>query len=181
MIHQATLAYNKALIRSAALAFVWHTCGPLFVIAVVLIAVGLGWLLAMGDYSWHTGSLATCLLFAVAMAAALYFTHYRSALMKLRNMGTPLAGLVVEESSFSMTTDIGRNTLRWASITMVWCLPGFWMCFFSRAQFFVIPLASVSPEMQAFMRVRVQAAGGKVIDKTEAGVRVRRAVASPTN
>ena len=169
MIHQATLAYNKMLIRSAALAFVWHTFGPLFVIVVVFIAVCLGWLLAMGDYSWHTGSLATCLLIAIAMAAALYFTHYRSAMVKLHNMGMPLAGLVVEDSSFSMTTGIGRNTLRWASITSVWCLPGFWMCFSSKTQFFVIPLASVSPEMQAFMRVRVQAAGGKVTDKAGVG------------
>ena len=46
------------------------------------------------------------------------------------------------------------------------------MCFFSKAQFFIIPLASVSPEMQAFMRVRVQAAGGMVIEKSEAGMRV---------
>jgi len=181
MMHQATLAYNEALVRRAALAFVWHTCGPLFVIGVAFVAVSLGWLLAMGDYSWHTGSLATCLLFVVAMAASLYVTHYRSAMVKLRNMGTPLAGLVAEDSTFSMTTGIGRNTLRWASISTVWCLPGFWMCFFSKAQFFIIPLASVSPEMQAFMRVRVQAAGGKVIDKSEAGMRVKRAVTNPTN
>ncbi len=34
MIHQATLAYDEKLIRRAAIAFVWHTCGPLFVIGV---------------------------------------------------------------------------------------------------------------------------------------------------
>ena len=181
MMHQATLAYNETLIRRAALAFVWHSCGPLFLLTVAFISMCLGWLLAIGDTSWHTGALATGLLFAILMAATLYVTHYRSAMVKLRNMGTPLAGLVVEDSSFSMTTGMGRNASRWASITAVWCLPGFWLCFFSRAQFFVIPLASVSPEMQAFMRGRVQAAGGKVIDKTELGVRIKRAVASPTN
>ncbi len=165
MMHQATLAYDRGLIRRAALAFVWHTCGLGFVVAIALVASGLAWLLAMGDYSWHTGSLATCLLFAIATAAALYVTHYRSAMVKLANMGTPLAGLVVEDATFSITTGIGRNTLRWASITAVWCLPGFWMCFFSKAHFFIIPLASVSPEMQAFMRVRVQAAGGRVLEK----------------
>lgn len=169
MMHQATLAYDTCLIRRAALAFVWHTCGPLYVIAVAFITISLAWLLAVGDYSWHTGSLATCLLFAIAMAAALYVTHYRSATVKLAKMGTPLAGLVVEDATFSMATGIGRNTMRWASITAVWCLPGFWMCFFSKAQFFIIPLASVSPEMQAFMRVRVQAAGGRVLEKAGIG------------
>ena len=170
MMHQATLAYDKCLIQRAALAFVWHTCGLGFVIAVVFIATALAWLLSIGDYSWFTGSLASCLLFAVAMAAALYVTHYRSAMVKLTNMGTPLAGLVVEDATFSITTGISRNTLRWAAITAVWCLPGFWMCFFSKAQFFIIPLASVSPEMQAFMRVRVQAAGASVTEKTAVGV-----------
>lgn len=165
MIHQATLAYDETLIRRSSLAFVWHTCGPLFVAAAAFVAFGLVWLLALGDRSWQIGSLATSLLFASAMVAALYFSHYRSALARLRRMGTPLAGLVVEDSSFSITTGIGRTTLRWATITTVWCFPGFWLLFFSKAQFFTVPIASLSPEMQAFILVRVQAAGGKVTDK----------------
>ncbi len=170
MMHQATLAYNEPLIRRAALAFVWHNCGLLFVVAIALVAIGLSWLLAVGDYSWHTGSLATTLIFAIAMPASLYFSHYRNVMTKLRNMGAPLAGLEVEDSSFSITTGIGRTTLRWASITTVWCLPGFWLLFFSKAQFFTVPIASLSTEMQAFMLLRVQASGGKVMDKPEPGV-----------
>ncbi len=165
MIHQATLAYDDALIRRAVFAFVWHTCGMLFVAAIAFVAISLVWLLALGDRSWHIGSLATSLIFALAMVAGLYFSHYRNAMAKLRNMGTPLAGLVVEDSSFSITTGIGRTTLRWATITTVWRFPGFWLLFFSKGQFFTVPIASISPEMQAFMLVRVQASGGKVISK----------------
>ena len=168
MMHQATLAYDETLIRRAAFAFVWHTCGVLFVVAVAFVAISLVWLLALGDRSWRIGSLATSLLFALAMVAALYISHYRNAMGKLRDMGTPLAGLVVEDSSFSITTGIGRTTLRWATITTVWRFPGFWLMFFSKAQFFTVPIASLSPEMQAFMLVRVQASGGKVMDKPAA-------------
>ena len=167
-MHQATLAYDEKLIRRAAFAFVWHTCGILFVVAIVFVASSLAWLLAIGDRSWHIGALATSLIFALAMVAALYVSHYRNAMAKLRDMGTPLAGLVVEDSTFSITTGIGRTTLRWASITQVWRFPGFWLMFFSKAQFFTVPIASVSPEMQAFMLVRVQASGGKVMDKAAA-------------
>ena len=154
MMHQATLAYDETLIRRAAFAFVWHTCGVLFVVAVAFVAISLMWLLALGDRSWRIGSLATSLLFALAMVARLYISHYRNAMGKLRDMGTPLAGLVVEDSSFSITT--------------VWHFPGFWLMFFSKAQFFTVPIASLSPEMQAFMLVRVQASGGKVMDKPAA-------------
>ncbi len=165
MMHQATLAYDQSLVRRAAFAFVWHTCGVLFVVAFAFVTISLVWLLALGDRSWHIGTLATTLLFALAMVVALYFSHYRNAMTKLRNMGTPLAGLVVEDASFSITTSIARTTLRWASITSVWRFPGFWLIFFSKAQFFTVPIASLSPEMQAFMLVRVQASGGKVMDK----------------
>ena len=170
MMHQATLAYDETLIRRAAFAFVWHTCGLFFLVTVAFIAISLMWLLALGDRSWHIGCLATSLIFALAMVAALYFSHYRNAMAKLRNMGMPLAGLVVEDSSFSIATGIGRTTLRWATITTVWRCPGFWLLFFSKAQFFTVPIASLSPEMQAFMLVRVQASGGKVMDKPAARV-----------
>lgn len=174
MIHQATLSYNEALIRRAAFAFVWHTCGVLFVVAVAIVAISLVWLLAMGDRSWHIGSLATTLLFASAMVTMLYLSHYRNAMAKLRNMGTPLAGLVVEDSSFSIATSTGRTTLCWATITAVWRFPGFWLLFFSKAQFLTVPIASLSPEMQAFILERVRASGGKVMDKPAALVARRR-------
>ena len=166
MMHQATLAYNETLIRRAAIAFAWHTCGLPFVVGLTFIAISLVWLLVLGDYSWRTGSLATSLLFAIAMVAALYFSHYRNAMAKLRDMGAPLAGLEVEDATFSITTGIGRTTLRWATITKVWRFPGFWLLFFSKAQFLTVPIASLSPEMQAFMLVRVRASGGMVADKT---------------
>ena len=170
MMHQATLAYDETMIRRAALAFVWHTCGMLFAAAIAFVAISLVWLVALGDRSWHIGSLATSLIFALAMVGRLYFSHYRNAMAKLRSMGTPLAGLVVEDSSFLITTGIGRTTLRWATITTVWRFPGFWLLFFSKGQFFTVPTASISPEMQAFMLVRVQASGGKVITRPTANV-----------
>ena len=165
MIHQAALAYDETLIRRSSFAFIWHTCGLLFVAAVPLVAFGVAWLLALGDRSWQIGSLATTLIFASASVATVYFSLYRNALAKLRCMGTPLAGLVVEDASFSITTSIGRTTLQWATITKVWRFPGFWLLFFSKAQFFTVPIASLSPEMQTFIVVRVQAAGGKVMEK----------------
>ena len=165
MIHQATLAYNETLIRRSSFAFVWHTCGLPFVAGVPLLAFGIVWLVALGDRSWQIGSLATTLIFASAIVATVYFSQYRNALTKLRCMDTPLAGLVVEDATFSITTGTGRNTLRWATITKVWRFPGFWLLFFSKAQFFTVPIASLSPEMQAFILVRVKAAGGKVMEK----------------
>lgn len=170
MMHQATLAYDKTLMRRAAFAFVWHTCGLAFLITVVLITISLAWLLALGDRSWHIGCLATSLVFALATVAALYFSHYQNGMTKLRDMGMPLVGLIVEDSSFSITTGTARTTLRWSTVTAVWRFPGFWLMCFSKLQFFTVPIASLSPEMRTFMLLRVRASGGKVMDEQAACV-----------
>ena len=162
MSHEANLHYDRALIKSAVLAFWKRSIGIGFSIALLVVAIRLTFLLIRGDKSWVVGALATCLMFSLAFAAALYFVHYRNALNKLRDMGAPQAHFLAEESSFTVTSGMGSSTLRWSAITEVWRFPAFWLLFFSKAQFVTLPLAALNPEMKTFILERVRAAGGTI-------------------
>jgi hypothetical protein len=163
MSYETTLIYTEPLVRQAVLAFWRRSIGIGYVIALVVSAFILGLLIAQGNTSWLIGSLATALAFGVLIAALLYVVHYRNSLRKFREMGSPHATLLVEESSFTIGSSIGTATLQWSAIKELWQFSGVWLLLYSRAQFSTLPLTDLSPEMQAFILQRVQAAGGKIV------------------
>lgn len=165
MTHEATLIYDRPLLKRAVLAFWKRSVGLGVFIALALVGFGLVSLLQRGDASWVVGALATCAALAIVFVIALYVVHYRNVMCKLRDMGKPQAQFRAEESSFTFTSGVGTSTMRWSMVTEVWCFPDFWLMLFSKAHFVTIPLASLAPEMQAFVIERVRASGGKILPR----------------
>src|SRR6266536_679041 len=116
MSHEATLIYSEPLLRQAVFAFWRRSVGVGFVVALTVVALSLGALLAQGSASWLVGALAAVLVVGVAFAVALYFVHYRGSLRKFRAMGSPPATFRAEESSFTISSGIGTTTLQWSAV-----------------------------------------------------------------
>jgi hypothetical protein len=162
MSHEATLIYSEPLLRAAVLAFWRRSIGVSFVVVLTFLAVSFGVLVAQGEASWLIGALATVLVMGVAFPAALYFFHYRNSLRKFREMGNPHATFCAEDSTFTISSGIGTTTLQWSAVKELWQFSSVWLLLYSKAQFSTLPLACLSPEMQAFIAQHVRAAGGKV-------------------
>jgi hypothetical protein len=162
MSHQTTLIYTEPVLRQAVFAFWRRSVGVGFIIALAVVALSLGALIAQGAASWLVAALSTVLVVGVAFAVALYVVHYRNSLRKFRELGSPQATFRAEESSFTISSGIGITTLQWSAVKEVWQFPGVWLLLYSKAQFSTLPVACLSPEMQAFVLQRVRAAGGKV-------------------
>jgi YcxB-like protein len=162
MSHEVTLRYNEPLLRRAVVCFWWRTVGPGYVIAQVILAACLVWLMLNGDRSWLSGALAMCFVMGIAVPVAVFVVHYRNSMRKFRAMGEPEATFTAGESSFSLASRLGSSTAPWSAITEVWQFPTFWLLFFSRAQFSTVPLADITPETKAFILERVEASGGKI-------------------
>lgn len=162
MFHQATLIYTEPLLREAVFAFWRRSVGAGFLVALTVVALSLGILVAQSGTSWLIGALATILLVGFAVAAAVYFVHYRNSLRKFREMGSPQATFRAEESSFTISSNIGVTTLQWSAVKELWQFPNVWLLLYSKAQFSTLPLACLPPEMRAYVVQRIQAAGGKV-------------------
>jgi YcxB-like protein len=162
MSHETTLFYSEALLRQAVFAFWRRSVGVGFIVALLVGALGLIVLIVQGVASWLAGALAAVLVLGIGFAAAVYFVHYRKSLRKFRQMDKPQATFRADESSFTMSSDIGTTTLQWSAVKELWQFPSVWLLLYSKAQFSTLPLACLSPETQAYIVQRVRASGGKV-------------------
>ena len=162
MPHEATLIYSTTLLRQAVFAFWRRSVGIGFFVALLIAALGLIVLVALGQSSWIIGGLATVLAVGMAFAIVVYVVHYRRSLQKFRQMNSPQATFRAEESSFTMVSDIGTTTLQWSAVKELWQFSNVWLLLYSKAQFTTLPLACLPPETQAYIVQCVRAAGGKV-------------------
>ena len=162
MPHEATLIYSTVLLRQAVFAFWWRSVGVGFFVALFIAAIGLAVLVALGQASWIIGVLATVLVAGIGFAVAVYVVHYRNSLRKFRQMDTPRSTFRAEESSFTMSSDIGTTTLQWSTVKELWQFPSVWLLLYSKSQFTTLPVACLSPETQAYIVQCVRTAGGKV-------------------
>jgi hypothetical protein len=163
MHFETTLTYSVPLLRQAVFAFWRRTVGPGFWVALLLVGASLGFLVAQGASSWLAGVVGTVFVAAVLFVTAIYVVHWCNALAKLRGMGSPSATFSAGESSFTMSSGAGSATLQWSAVTELWETPAVWLLLYSKAHFSTLPVACMPPEMQAFIRQRVQAAGGKIV------------------
>lgn len=162
MPHEATLIYSTTLLRQAVFAFWRRSVGGGFFVALLIAAIGLVVLVALGQASWIIGVLATVLAVGIGFAAAVYIVHYRNSLRKFRQMDTPRSMFRADESSFTMSSDIGTTTLQWSTVKELWQFQSVWLLLYSKSQFTTLPIECMSPETQAYIVQCVRAAGGKV-------------------
>jgi YcxB-like protein len=162
MSHEATLIYSEALLRQAVFAFWRRTVGVSFLIALVVAALGLGILVAQDVSSWLIAGLGSVLVLGVVFATAVYVVHYKKSLRKFRQMEKPQATFRADESSFTVSSDVGTTTLQWSAVKELWQFPSVWLLLYSKSQFTTLPIECLSPETQAYIVQCVRTAGGKV-------------------
>lgn len=132
------------------------------IVSVVVMSALLAWRLAEGDKSWRVGLLAAVVGLGIIMPLAVFLVHYKNSMSKFREMASPMATLVAEESSFTLSSDRGTSTLRWDAIKEVWRFETYWLLLFSKAHFATLPLEGISEQMRSYLLERVRTAGGKI-------------------
>src|SRR5262249_2247277 len=140
MQHRATLNYTERLVEKAVRLFWLRTVGYGELVAIVAMIALLAWRLIEGDRSWIVGVLSTFLFLSIAIPVAIYSGHYRNSVGKFKQMKQPVAELVADDDSLTLSSDLGATTVKWAAITEVWQFESLWLLLFSKAQFVTIPL-----------------------------------------
>jgi YcxB-like protein len=82
-------------------------------------------------------------------------------------MGHPQATLTLSKGSFSLASGAGSATLSWSSVIAVRQFLEHWLLLLSKSQFSSLPVADLSPEIQAFIIERIHHAGGKVVTRRQ--------------
>ncbi len=157
-----TLNYSTELLHRAVRAYWWRATGWTMRLGILVLGGLFVTALVRGDRSWLSGVLGLAFVVATWLTVYIYFVHRSNSLAKLRNMGAPSALFTASEATFSFVSGAGSSTLPWSSVVEVWRFDGFWLLLFSKAHFVTLPLADLSPELQAFVLERVRAAGAAV-------------------
>jgi hypothetical protein len=157
-----TLRYTEALVRSAVKRFCWQQIGPLYVMALVMVFVGLGSGLMRGDRSWLTGVFGTILFIGAALPIVLYRTQLAGSLERYRLLDNQPAQLIGDANNFVIQSAAGSNTLPWRVIASVRRYEDLWLLSFEKGGFMTFPLTGVSAADQDYLLDRVAAHGGRV-------------------
>lgn len=160
--HQATLTYSNALLHRSVRAFWWRATGwqmrlGVAVLGALFVATWLG-----GDRTWAVSVLGMGFVASLAVLVMVYVVHRGNGLAKLRDMGAPTAAFTADEAGMRFVSGAGDSRLPWSMVQELWQFDGFWLLLFSKAQFVTLPLADLSPELQAFVLERTTAAGARV-------------------
>jgi hypothetical protein len=128
-----TLRYDRRLVLDAVFTFWRQRVGVGFFVALVALGASVAFFLIRGDRGWFVGAAGTVFVLAIVFAAALFLSHYRGSLSRLRRMNPPEAALVLSDEGFTLSSSAGSSTLRWSAITEMWERPEFWLLFLSPA------------------------------------------------
>ena len=157
-----TLHYSEALVRRAIRAFWWRLTGWIYFAAFLALLVAFVYLIATGNRSWWLGVLGTVLGINFVVSAAVYAVHWRSAMARFRRMKSKEVVFSMDEDRFRVESELGSTELSWSVVVKVWRFPDFWLLFYSRAQFTIMPLSNLDAPTQAFILERVKAHGAEV-------------------
>ncbi|HHT0593919.1 TPA: YcxB family protein [Legionella anisa] len=78
------------------------------------------------------------------------------------NGGHPDVQFLASEDNFTISSGAGSATLPWSSIESVWQFSDYYLLFYSKSQFSIIPLAGVNEEIKHYIIKHVRDAGGKI-------------------
>ena len=78
-------------------------------------------------------------------------------------MSQPVADLVTDQDTITISSDRGSTSLKWELVKEVWRFETLWLLLFSKAQFVTLPLEDLPDPMRAFILERVKATGGKIV------------------
>ncbi len=159
---ETTLIYNEPILRQAAFSFWRRTVGVPFVFSMLVTTASFIALLIRGDRSWVIGVMGAAISIGFLMSVSIYFVHFKNAMRKFREMGSPKATLRLDALTFTLVSDVGESTLQWSVVKEVWQFQNVWLLIFSKAHFSTLPLENLSTEIRAFIVERVSASGGKI-------------------
>jgi hypothetical protein len=158
---EAQLTYSAPLIRNAALAYLRRGLGISGLGGTAILTMGVVLDIALNKWGWRTGVEAGAVMVLLGGIVALYFTHYRLGMEKLRRMEVPHATIKLTDTEFRVVTKTATFSTIWSTFTELWRFPDFWLLIMGKGQYVTLPTADLTPQARDLIVARIQASGGK--------------------
>ncbi|MDT2024323.1 YcxB family protein [Methylocella sp. CPCC 101449] len=104
--------------------------------AMAVLFIGLLW---SGQRDWLTGIVGAAAVLPALLLIAGWRAHSANTVGRFSRMKEPVAEIAYDATTLSFTSDLGSAQVPWSQLTEVWQRPGYWMIFFDKNQFNVLP------------------------------------------
>ena len=126
-------------------------------IAAGAMAVFFIWLLWSGQRDWLTGIVGAAAILPVLLVILGWRAHNANTVGRFSRMKVPVAEIAFDATTLSFTSDLGSPQVPWSQLTEVWQRPGYWMIFFDKNQFNVLPDDDMPEGLRQKLRDKLRA------------------------
>ena len=162
-IYTTEMVYNEQILKKSIVSF-WKSSIGWSGIAIIPVMFALViWFWHEEMVIWFYG-VSACLFLYITVIISLYTVFYQRSIQKYRQMDNPKAVFCARGDTFTFESSLGCSTFKWKVVTEIWKYPDFWLFFYGRNQFNILPQKNFSSDMQAFITKQVTQAGGKIKD-----------------
>ena len=151
MKYEITAQFDEAFVRRTTRQFLIKFLGWDYFVVLVLMAISLIVMLALGMRGWFVGAVGAVTVMATGVAVAVWHSHMRRALTTLRKMTKLEAEFAIDDSGISVSSDLGSGTINWQALQKMWCLPEAWLFFVAKGAYSTIPTACLTPPAKQFI------------------------------
>lgn len=166
--YTATLIYTEALLKKAVFSFRWRCRTDVGFYSNLLMAIGflISIIIAIQEkniFSWNFVLLVIMLSCYIAMNIKTYVDHYQPVFNEFRELENGTTQFTVTDTHLSFSFRQGTSeTFPWSKIFKIIKYKHYWLIIFSESHFLtpslvsILPIDTVSPEMQAFILDRFE-------------------------
>ena len=180
--YQIAVAYQKALFRRAARAYIQSLLGhrmrlvkPLLLVAGVLSLILLtlvGSILLKGCPLPELNGTLKAMILAVPILAALvaflygmiYWNTIRNCEKLARKMSDPTLKMAFGDEGFSVESELATSQIQWKAFHHLLAGPDIWLLFPNQMTFYLLPTEAMPDGLQDYLRLRLEENGVKILN-----------------
>jgi hypothetical protein len=156
------IQYTEALVRSAVRRAILRILGPLYFVAMLLLAVSVSIGLIGGDRGWFIGVTGTILVLGSLVPVVAIRAHTRAALLRLFKLEDGKATVDLSGGRLRLLSPLGSVDLPLSRVTNVWCYPDYWVLLSRRSILMTLPTAELPSSVADEWLAELRGAGAKV-------------------
>jgi hypothetical protein len=116
------------------------------------MAVFFIYLLLNGQRDWLTGLVGAVAALPILLAIIVWRAHSVNTVGRFSRMNEPVAEIIFDGTSLSFASELGSAQVPWSQLTEVWQRPGYWMIFFDKNQFNILPDENMPERLRQKLR-----------------------------
>jgi hypothetical protein len=156
-----TVRYTEPLVRKAIQRTIVRLLGPLYFIAMGLLAVSMILAAVQESHGWFVGVVATALTLGTLVPVVAIRTHTKAAISRLVQLDDGAASIDIGEERLRLSSKLGSIDLPLARVTTVWEYEDCWVLLAGRSILMTLPIEGVPQSTLDAWRAGLEASGAK--------------------